>query len=172
MSVRLFGIKNEFHLLQISPSGGTCPDHLLHSTKLCFTEDQSQMLIFIILSFLDHLSLGKKRIIVKLIQNSPFLCLLSISQHIFPHLLQQKLGVIFFPTGLTLFYFQEFLFSGNALMLRTSEYTDLLLNSHGLCPKSHPPPQTFSTWTEGGRIKGGREEGRQRGKVCVCACDF
>lgn len=96
MSVRLLGIKNEFHLLQISPSGGTSPDHLLHSTKLCFTEDQSQMLIFIILSFLDHLSLGKKIIIVKLIQNSPFLCLLSISQHIFPHLLQQKLGVIFF----------------------------------------------------------------------------
>lgn len=133
-----------------------------------FTEDQSQMLIFIILSFLDPLSLGKKRIRVKLTWNSPFLCTLSISQHTFPDLLQPKLGVIFFPTGLTLFYLQ-FLFSGNALMLKTPEYTDLLFNSYSLCPKSHPQSQMFSTQTEGGRIKGG--EGQRKAEsesVCVC----
>lgn len=89
--------------------------------------------------------------------------MLFISQHTFPDLLQPKLGLIFFPASLTLFYLQKLLFSGNAL--RTPEYTDLLLNSHGLCPKSHP--QMFSTWTEEGGWKGERDEGRQRGKVCL-----
>lgn len=109
------------------------------------SEDQSQMLIFILLSFLDPLSLGKKRIRVKLIQNSPFLCMLSISQHIFPDLLQSKLGMIFFSKRSNSLLPPGVLFSGNALMVRTSEYTDLLLNSHGLCPKAHPQPQMLST---------------------------
>lgn len=127
------------------------------------------MLIFIVFSFLDHLSLGKKRIRVKFIQNAPFLRMFSIPQHTFPDLLQPKLGLIFFPTGLTLFYLQELLFSGNALMLRTPEYIGLLLNSHSLHLKSHLQCQMFSTWTEGGRMKwrGGQREA-ERESVCVC----
>lgn len=116
------------------------------------------MLIFIILSFLHTLCLGTKRISVKLIQNSPSLCMQSTPWHTCPDVLQPKIGVLFFMifvhivvfssrsssvSRLTLFYLQDFLFSGNTLMLRTANYTYLLGTSTVLSPLS-PPLPTFS----------------------------
>lgn len=118
------------------------------------------MLIFIILSFLHTLCLGTKRISVKLIQNSPSLCMQSTPWHTCPDVLQPKIGVLFFMifvhivvfssrsssvSRLTLFYLQDFLFSGNTLMLRTANYTYMYLlgTSTVLSPPS-PPLPTFS----------------------------